>query len=206
MARGLNKVMIIGNVGSDPELRYMPNGNPVANFSVATTENWKDKQTGEKQERTEWHRLVMYNRLAEICGEYLRKGSKIYIEGSLRTRKWQDQAGVDKYMTEIIASEMQMLDGKGTNSGAGFNPANTGMQQNQQNNNQPGFQMGGQQQAATQQYQPPSQPAYQAAPQSAPSQQGFSPSQAAASPQGFSPSQAAAPAPVMDNFDDDVPF
>lgn len=113
MARGINKVILIGNVGIDPEVRYMPNGNAVSTLSVATSESWKDKQTGEKQERTEWHRIVCFNRLGEIVGEYVRKGSKIYIEGSLRTRKWQDQQGQDRYTTEIIASEIQMLDGKG---------------------------------------------------------------------------------------------
>lgn len=113
MARGINKVILIGNIGADPEVRYMPNGNAVATISLATTDAWKDKQTGEKQERTEWHRVVCFNRLGEIVGEYVRKGSKLYIEGSLRTRKWQDQQGQDKYTTEIVASEIQMLDGKG---------------------------------------------------------------------------------------------
>ncbi len=114
MARGINKVILVGNVGVDPEVRYMPNGNAVTSLSLATSESWKDKQTGEKQERTEWHRVVCFNRLGEIAGEYVRKGSKIYIEGSLRTRKWQDQQGVDRYTTEIVASEMQMLDSKGS--------------------------------------------------------------------------------------------
>jgi single-strand DNA-binding protein len=112
MARGVNKVILIGNVGVDPEVRYMPNGNAVATVSIATTEAWKDKQTGEKQEKTEWHRVVFFNRLGEIVGEYLRKGAKVYVEGSLRTRKWQDQQGQDKYTTEIVASDLQMLDGK----------------------------------------------------------------------------------------------
>jgi len=122
MARGINKVILVGNIGNDPETRFLPNGNPVASFSVATSEAWKDKQTGEKQERTEWHRVVAFNRLGEIAGEYLRKGSKVYIEGSLRTRKWQDQQGADRYMTEIIAAELQMLDGKGTTSSAPASP------------------------------------------------------------------------------------
>lgn len=113
MARGVNKVILVGNVGTDPEIRYLPNGNPVANLSIATSESWKDKQTGEKQERTEWHRVVFFNRLAEIISEYVKKGSKLYIEGSLRTRKWQDQNSVDRYTTEIIGSEMQMLDSRG---------------------------------------------------------------------------------------------
>lgn len=113
MARGINKVILIGNLGRDPEIRYMPNGTAVAQVSLATSESWKDKQTGEQQERTEWHRLVMYARLGEIAGEYLRKGSKIYAEGRLQTRKWQDKAGVERYTTEIVVENMQMLDSKG---------------------------------------------------------------------------------------------
>ncbi len=112
MARGINKVIIIGNLGADPEVRYMPSGSAVTNIRVATTEAWKDKQSGEMQERTEWHRIVLYNRLGEIAGEYLHKGSKVYIEGSLRTNKWQDQNGNERYTTEIIANNMQMLDPK----------------------------------------------------------------------------------------------
>lgn len=118
MARGINKVILVGNVGTDPDVRYMPNGNAVTTLSVATSETWKDKQTGEKQERTEWHRVVCFNRLGEIAGEYIRKGSKIYVEGSLRTRKWQDQQGQERYTTEIVASDIQMLDSK---AGAGGN-------------------------------------------------------------------------------------
>ncbi len=113
MARGVNKVIIIGNLGADPEVRYMPSGAAVTNIRVATSEGWKDKQSGEMQERTEWHRIVFFNRLAEIASEYLRKGSKVYIEGSLRTNKWQDQSGAERYTTEIIANSMQMLDSKG---------------------------------------------------------------------------------------------
>jgi len=112
MARGINKVILVGNLGSDPEVRYMPNGNAVSTLSVATSESWKDKQTGERQERTEWHRVVLFNRLGEIAGEYLKKGSKVYVEGSLRTRKWQDQNGQDRYTTEIVGSELQMLDSR----------------------------------------------------------------------------------------------
>ncbi len=116
MARGINKVILIGNLGNDPETRYLPNGNPVASFSLATSETWKDKVSGEKQERTEWHRVVCFNKLGEIAGQYVRKGSRLYIEGSLKTRKWQDQQGVERYTTEIIASELQMLDTKTTGS------------------------------------------------------------------------------------------
>lgn len=114
MARGINKVILVGNVGVEPEVRYMPNGNAVATLSIATSETWKDKATGDKQERTEWHRVVCFNRLGEIAGEYVRKGSKLYVEGSLRTRKWQDQQGQDRYTTEIVASDIQMLDSKNT--------------------------------------------------------------------------------------------
>ena len=113
MSRGINKVIVVGNLGGDPEMRYMPNGNAVANISVATSESWKDKQTGAQKEKTEWHKIALFNRLAEIAGEYLRKGSQVYIEGKLQTRKWQDKEGNDRYTTEIIANEMQMLGGKG---------------------------------------------------------------------------------------------
>ena len=112
MARGINKVILIGHVGGDPEVRYMPSGGAVTSLTVATNESWKDKQSGEAQERTEWHRVVFFNRIAEIAGEYLRKGSKVYVEGSLKTRKWQDKNGVDRYTTEIIGAEMQILDSK----------------------------------------------------------------------------------------------
>ena len=116
-SRGVNKVILVGNLGNDPETRYMPSGGAVTNISVATSEQWKDKQTGQPQERTEWHRIVFFNKLAEIAGEYLRKGSKVYIEGTLRTRKWQDQSGTDRYSTEVIAGEMQMLDSRGGQGG-----------------------------------------------------------------------------------------
>jgi single stranded DNA-binding protein (ssb) len=112
MARGVNKVILIGNLGADPEVRYMPSGSAIANIRLATSEAWKDRQTGEQQERTEWHRVVLFNRLAEIAGEYLRKGSKVYVEGSLRTRKWQDQNGQERYTTEIVGNQMQMLDSR----------------------------------------------------------------------------------------------
>ena len=117
MARGVNKVILVGNLGKDPETRYMPSGGAVTNITVATSESWKDKQTGQQQERTEWHRIVFFNRLAEIAAEYLKKGSKVYLEGSLRTRKWQGQDGQDRYTTEIVANEMQMLDSRGSAGG-----------------------------------------------------------------------------------------
>ena len=120
MARGINKVILVGNVGADPEVRYLPSGAAATSLSVATSESWKDKQTGEKQERTEWHRVSCFNRLGEIAGEYIRKGSKVYVEGSLRTRKWQDAQGQDRYTTEIIASNIQMLDSKAGGSDASY--------------------------------------------------------------------------------------
>lgn len=118
MARGVNKVILVGNLGKDPEVRYMPSGGAAANITIATTDSWKDKQTGEKQERTEWHNVVFFNRLAEVVGEYLKKGAQVYVEGSLRTRKWQDKNGNDRYTTEIVATEMQMLGGRGGGSGS----------------------------------------------------------------------------------------
>ena len=129
--RGVNKVILVGNLGNDPEVRYMPNGNAVANLSLATSESWKDQQ-GQVQERTEWHRLTMYRRLAEIAGEYLKKGSQIYVEGKLQTRKWQDQQGQDRYTTEIIVDQMQMLggrDGGQGGQGGGYQQRPQGSQQ-----------------------------------------------------------------------------
>ena len=120
MARGINKVILIGHLGADPETRYMPSGGAVTNLRLATSESWKDKQSGEQQERTEWHRVAIFGRLAEIAAEYLRKGSQVYIEGRLRTRKWQDNQGNERYSTEIVANEMQMLGGR---SGMGEPPA-----------------------------------------------------------------------------------
>ena len=154
-SRGVNKVILVGNVGGDPEVRYMPSGGAVTNLTLATSETWKDKQTGQPQERTEWHRVVFFNRLAEIAGEYVRKGSKLYIEGSLRTRQWE-QDGVKRYTTEIVASEMQMLDSRqggqgGGQQGGGFAP------------------QGGQQGGGFQQQAPQQRPA--SAPQQQPQQQ-----------------------------------
>jgi len=119
MARGINKVILIGHLGADPETRAMPSGMTVANMRVATTESWKDKQSGEQQERTEWHNVALFGRLGEIAAEYLRKGSQVYIEGRLRTRKWQDKEGRDRYTTEIVANDMQMLGGRGGGAGGG---------------------------------------------------------------------------------------
>jgi len=120
MARGVNKVILVGNLGNDPETRYMPSGDAVTNISIATTESWKDKQSGEQKEKTEWHRVVMFRRLGEIAAEYLRKGSQVYIEGKLRTNKWKDRDGNDRYTTEIIADEMQMLGGRGGAGGGDY--------------------------------------------------------------------------------------
>ena len=194
MARGINKVILIGNLGQDPEVRYMPQGGAVANLSIATSESWKDKATGEMKEQTEWHRVVIYQRLAEIAGEYLRKGSKVYIEGKLKTRKWQDQQGVERYTTEIVANELQMLDGRGEGQGGGMGGGMGGGQQ--------AYQPRAPQQAA------PQQAAYQGAPQ-----QNFQPQgnyQKPAQPQGgFQQQPPAQQRPPMEppiDFDDDIPF
>ncbi|MGB8326263.1 MAG: single-stranded DNA-binding protein [Steroidobacteraceae bacterium] len=119
MSRGINKVILVGHLGADPETRALPSGTTVANIRVATSESWKDKQSGDQQERTEWHNVAMFGRLGEIAAEYLRKGSQVYIEGRLRTRKWQDKQGNDRYTTEIIANDMQMLGGRGGGGGGG---------------------------------------------------------------------------------------
>jgi len=131
MARGVNKVILVGNLGNDPEVRYANNGNAIANISIATSESWKDRNTGEQQEKTEWHRVVMFGRLGEIAGEYLRKGSQVYIEGKLQTRKWQDQQGQDRYSTEVVANEMQMLGGRSGEMGAGSSYQAPSQPQNQ---------------------------------------------------------------------------
>ena len=213
MARGVNKVILIGTLGADPEVRYMPNGGAVANISLATNESWKDKNTGQMQEKTEWHRVVVFGKLAEVAGEYLRKGSQVYFEGKLQTRKWQDQAtGQDKFTTEVVidfGGQMQMLggraDGAGAPAGGGFKP-----QQNQQPG---GFSQQAPQQAQQQapQQQAPQQNQGGFQPQQAPQQNqgGFKPQQAPQQNQGgFQPQRqapAAPPEPSMD-FDDDIPF
>ncbi len=156
MARGVNKVILVGNLGNDPDVKYTADGRAIANISLATTESWKDRNTGEQQDRTEWHRVVFFNRLAEIVSEYLKKGSQVYVEGKLQTRKWQDQNGQDRYTTEIVANEMQMLGGRtGGTADFGGAPAGVGQQR-------------------------PAAPQQQAA--------------------------APAPAPMMDDLDDDIPF
>lgn len=154
---GVNKVIILGNLGQDPEVKFMPSGEAVANISIATSESWKDKQTGEQKEKTEWHRVVMFGKLAEITGEYLKKGSKVYVEGVLQTRKWQNQQGQDQYTTEIVVKgfggKMEMLDSRQQGQQAAPKQANTGFQQQAPtqgdlNNQQPAPQNGGFQQQA----------------------------------------------------------
>lgn len=181
-SRGINKVIIVGNLGNDPEIRYTQSGTAIANISIATSETWKDKQTGEPREQTEWHRCVAYRRLAEIIGEYLKKGSKVYIEGRLQTRKWQDKEGIERYTTEIVVNDLQMLDsrsGGGQQGGYQGGQAQGGQNQGGQ---QGGYQQQNQQrQAAPQQQQqrPPAQ------------------NQNQQQPEPFIPD---------DSFDDDIPF
>lgn len=186
--RGVNKVILVGNLGKDPEVRYMPSGGAVANITVATSESWKDKTTGQQQEQTEWHRVVFYGKLAEIVGEYLKKGSKVYVEGSLQTKKWQDkQTGQDKYSTEIKANTMQMLDSRqgGANAGGGQGAQGGGF------DGANDFASGG------------NFPAYEDFDQGAAPQP-----QRAQRPQGGAPAGQQRPqqqAPAAD-FDDDIPF
>ena len=174
--RGINKVIIVGNLGQDPETRYTPGGMAVTNVSIATSDSWKDKQSGEMQEKTGWHRVVFFNRLAEIAGEYLKKGSKVYLEGRLQTRKWQDQSGQDRYTTEIVAGEMQMLDSRGGASAGG------GMADASYDN------------------------AYSSSGSGGASAHASSSSSSAAPAPASRPAQKPAPAPEMDGFDDDIPF
>ncbi|MCP3428243.1 single-stranded DNA-binding protein [Opacimonas viscosa] len=184
-SKGVNKVILVGNLGNDPEMRVMGNGGAVCNLSIATSESWKDQQ-GQQQERTEWHKVVMYRRLAEIAGEYLRKGSQVYLEGKLQTRKWQDQSGNDRYTTEIVADQMQMLGGRGNGGGAPQQGGNQGSYNqgggNQGGYNQGGGNQGGYNQASNSGYQKPQAPVQQ---------------------------PASAPKPMAEpdfDFDDDIPF
>nr|WP_067290624.1 single-stranded DNA-binding protein [Marinobacterium profundum] len=195
MARGVNKVILVGNLGGDPEVRYMPSGNAVTNVTLATSESWKDKNTGQMQERTEWHRVVFFNKLAEVVGEYLRKGSQVYVEGALRTRKWQDQSGQDKYTTEIVASEMQMLGGRGGSGGG--SGADAGDNYNQDTG-------GGYSQQPQQRSQAPQQRPQQAPQQNYQQPQGGQPAPQQRPQQA--PQQPQQPAPGFDDFDDDIPF
>ena len=196
MARGINKVILIGNLGQDPEVRFTPSGTAVANLNLATSDTWMDRQSGQRQERTEWHRVVLFNKTAEIAQQYLKKGSKVYIEGRLQTRKWQDQNGQDRYSTEIVANDMQMLDSRGGDFQGGGAP------------------QGGYAQQAPAQQAPPQQNYGQNLPQ-----QGGYP------PQGGAPQRGGQPAPQQqpalnnqnnsygapdpgnfDDFDDEIPF
>jgi single-strand DNA-binding protein len=202
-SRGVNKVMLVGNIGQDPETRYTAAGAAITNITLATSETWKDKNTGQPQERTEWHRIVFFNRLGEIAGEYLRKGSKVYVEGQLRTRKWQGQDGQDRYTTEIVANEMQMLDSRNANNGGDA----------QQQGGQQGYQQPAAAPAPRQQPQQAA-PAAQQQPTAAPQQAYQQPAQQAAAPQQQYQQPAAQQQPAQqpaqtftDNaFDDDIPF
>ena len=228
MARGVNKVILVGNLGQDPEVRYMPNSNGVANISIATTDSWKDKNTGQMQERTEWHRVVLFGKLAEVAGEYLRKGSQVYIEGRLQTRKWTDQSGQEKYTTEIVVDmggQMQMLGGRGEQQGGGYQGGQSqgGYQGGQQQGG--GYGGGAQQSQSNNSYAPQQQsapaqqqqrPQQQSAPQqsnnqygggygqqqnNAPQQGGFAPK-----PQNAPQGGASNPMEPPIDFDDDIPF
>jgi single-strand DNA-binding protein len=195
MARGINKVILIGNLGQDPEVRFTPSGTAVANLNLATTDTWTDKQSGQRQERTEWHRIVLFNKTAEIAQQYLKKGSKVYIEGRLQTRKWQGQDGQDKYSTEIVANDMQMLDSRG----GGDMP---------QSGNQSGSYQGGQSQPPQGGYgNAPQQGGGQSqrpAPQPAPAQGG---QQGGQQQGGQQQGNYGAPDPgSFDDFDDEIPF
>lgn len=208
-SRGVNKVILVGNLGQDPEVRYMPNGGAVANITLATSDSWRDKATGEQRERTEWHRVVLFGKLAEVAGEYLRKGSQVYIEGQLQTRKWQDQSGQDRYTTEVVVQGfngvMQMLGGRGGNGGQGMGQSQGAAPQGgnwNNNQNQGGFnQSQGQQPQGGFNNQPQQSGGFnnqnQSRPQQAPQQQPQQPQQPAQQPTYNEP--------PMD-FDDDIPF
>jgi single-strand DNA-binding protein len=139
MARGINKVILIGNLGADPDVRYLASGDPVANISLATSETWKDKQNGQQQERTEWHRVVIYGKMADIASKYMKKGSKVYIEGSLRTRKWQDKNGQERYTTEIICNDLQLIDSKSSAGADQRSPNDYNDHHQEQLDNRSGF-------------------------------------------------------------------
>ncbi|WP_246058340.1 single-stranded DNA-binding protein [Litorilituus lipolyticus] len=223
---GVNKVILVGNLGKDPEVRFMPNGGAVANLTIATSDSWKDKQTGEQKEKTEWHRVAMFGKLAEIAGEYLKKGSKVYIEGQLQTRKWQNQQGQDQYTTEVVVQgfngTMQMLDGRGQSGGqqpGGFQqpaPQQGGFQQ--QAPQQGGFNQSQQQAAPQQGYNKPQQGGFNQGQQQAAPQQGYNKPQQGGGfanqgqqQGGFAPQQQQQ-APKVNpqepsiDFDDDIPF
>ncbi|WFF40853.1 single-stranded DNA-binding protein [Salinicola endophyticus] len=203
MARGVNKVILIGNLGQDPEVRFLPSGNPVCNLRIATTDTWTDRQSGQRQERTEWHSVVLFNKLAEIAQQYVKKGSRIYIEGRLQTRKWQGQDGQDRYSTEIVGNDMQMLDSRSGQGGGDYAQSQYGGAPQQQP--QGGY---GQQQPA------PAQQGGYGQQQPAPAQQGSYGNQPQRPPQNQpapQPNQQnanyGAPNPgSFDDFDDEIPF
>ena len=213
--RSMNKVILVGNLGKDPEMRYMPNGNAVANFSIATTESWKNKQTGEYENQTEWHNLTVFGKFGEMCGQYLKKGAKVYVEGKIKTEKWQDKtSGQDRFSTKIIVSELQMMDARTEGQGGGQyqggqNQQYQGGQQQAPQQAQQSWGNAPQQAPAPQQQAAPQMaPAYQPAPQQAPAPQ----QQQQAPQQQRAPQQQQAPkAPAQYNepsmdFDDDIPF
>ncbi|GEN27924.1 hypothetical protein HVA01_15700 [Halovibrio variabilis] len=198
MARGINKVILIGNLGQDPEVRFTPSGTAVANLNLATTDTWMDRQSGQRQERTEWHRVVMFNKTAEIAQQYLKKGSKVYIEGRLQTRKWQDQNGQDRYSTEIVANDMQMLDGRSGDYQGGGAPQNNYSQNASQSapQNAPAqHNQGGAQQGAN------NHPGGQSPQQPAPQQGNQAPQ-----PNQQNNSYGAPDPGNFDDFDDEIPF
>ncbi|MDW7746884.1 single-stranded DNA-binding protein [Halomonas sp.] len=198
MARGINKVILIGNLGQDPEVRFTPSGTAVANLNLATTDTWMDKQSGQRQERTEWHRIVLFNKTAEIAQQYLKKGSKVYIEGRLQTRKWQDQNGQDKYTTEIVANDMQMLDSRGGDFGGQQGGQYGGQPQQGGNFGGPAPQQGGYGNAPPQGGNVGGGQPQRPAPQPAPPQQGGGQQQGG---------NYGAPDPgSFDDFDDEIPF
>lgn len=229
MSRGINKVILVGNVGQDPEVRYLPNGGAVANVSLATSDSWMDKNSGQRQERTEWHRVVFFGKLADVVGQYVKKGSKLYVEGKLQTRKWQDQSGQDRYTTEIVvdgfSGQMQMLDGRGEGNATGGGMSNQGFAQSAPQSNyqqapaaasyqQPGY---GQNDYSSNPSMPPQRPApQQAAPQQTAPQQAVphqmppQPQSAPQQPPVQQPSQhfgsPASAGQGFDDFDDDIPF
>ena len=210
MARGVNKVILIGNVGQDPDVRFLPSGNPVCNLRMATSDSWMDRQTGQRQERTEWHSVVLFNKLAEIAQQYVHKGSRLYIEGRLQTRKWQGQDGQDRYSTEIVANDLQMLDSRGgagssdyQGNGApqsGYQPQGGGQAGSATQGNAYGQPMAQSQQTA------PAQQSYGGAP-SQQNNQPYAPPQQGSAPQQHHQSSNGAPAPGgFDDFDDEIPF
>lgn len=196
MARGINKVILIGNLGQDPEIRYAPSGTAIANLSIATSDTWLDKQSGERQERTEWHRLVLFNKTAEVAGQYLKKGSKVYVEGRLQTRKWQGQDGQDRYTTEIVVGDMQMLGGNDGGQGGGHRQQQGGYGGAPQGQGQGAYQAPPQQPQ-----QPPQQPRQ---PQQPPQRPMAGPD---GRPDTAQRNEAPAPQqPGFDDFNDDIPF